>query len=207
MGRHRVRTTGCIDVESRRPLSAQRQGKESGPVRRNRPSGVRWRRARNSRRARVMPWWKRAVDVTVASVGLVALSPVFAAADDPHQTDVSGPGLFPPGTGGLPGTKFYLWNSGPCTPTWTAPATGNCGRCWCPWRKPAKGRPSDGETEPRSPCDPVWRIPSPFLPGRTAQLFNVLRGEMSLVGRARRFPTRPSATRTGTGAVLPRCRG
>ena len=123
---------------------------------------------------RRMPRWKRAVDVVGASVGLVLLAPVMAAAAVAILLTSPGPVLFRQRRAGLGGRPFTIYKFR----TMTADAEA----------KKASLRPLSEQDGPAFKLADDPRVtPLGHVLRRTSvdelpQLWNVLKGDMSLVG-------------------------
>jgi len=133
----------------------------------------------------VMPWWKRAMDVSVAVSGLALLAPVFVALGIFIKAISPGSPFFRQERVGHRGVKFFMWKFRTMHPDadparhqqlWTAlvPREDGCGE------GVAGKAMAKLEQDPRViPFgDFLRRSGLDELP----QLFNVLLGQMSLVG-------------------------
>jgi sugar transferase EpsL len=114
-------------------------------------------------RRTVHRWLKRAVDVTAAAVGLVAVSPVLAATAVAIRVTMGSPVLFRQRRPGLRGEPFELLK----------------------FRTMTGGSRNDHAVDPSTDAQRLTRV-GKFLRDwsldELPQLVNVLRGEMSLIG-------------------------
>ena len=124
--------------------------------------------------ARPLPWWKRATDIAVASVGLIAASPVLLVAAAAIKLDSPGPVIFKQQRAGLGNVPFGIWKF----------------RTMC---ADAERRRSEvvGNNELDGPAfkqknDPRITRVGAFLRKTSVdelpQLVNILKGDMTLVG-------------------------
>lgn len=105
---------------------------------------------------------RRALDVTLAALGLLAVSPVLGVAAALVRWESPGPALFRHRRVGLGGREFEVWK----LRTMTAGSE--------------RGRPLTGAADSR--ITPVGRVLRKWKIDELPQLVNVLRGEMALVG-------------------------
>ena len=124
--------------------------------------------------ARGTPWWKRAVDVSCAGAGLLLTSPFWLAAAAAIKLTSPGPAIFRQTRVGLGGRPFTIYKFR----TMVADAES---------RKAALRASSEQDgpafkiaRDPR--ITPVGRLLRMTSLDELPQLFNVLRGDMSLVG-------------------------
>ena len=154
-----------------------RQGAVSGPVRPLEPLFV-----------RPLPWWKRAVDIVVASTALVALSPALLLTSLAIKFTSPGPVLFRQMRSGLGGRPFVFYK-------------------FRSMIYDAEARKADlmALNEQDGPAFKIRHDPRVTVLGRflrktsideLPQLWNVLRGDMSLVG-PRPLPCSESDACTG----------
>ncbi len=121
-----------------------------------------------------MPWWKRCLDIGVASVALVLLSPLFLVLALAVRLDSAGPVFFGQERVGRGGRRFTCWKF----------------RSMCADAEDRLARLAEGN-QARGPMFKMQDDPRRTRVGRVLrkssldelpQLWNVLRGEMSLVG-------------------------
>jgi lipopolysaccharide/colanic/teichoic acid biosynthesis glycosyltransferase len=123
---------------------------------------------------RPTPIWKRVIDVTVASIMLVLLSPLLLAAAAAIRLTSKGPAIFKQRRAGLGGIPFTIYNF----------------RTMCNDAE-AKKKALRAQSEQDGPAFKMARDPRITRVGaflrktsidELPQLFNVLKGDMSLVG-------------------------
>ena len=124
--------------------------------------------------ARPLPLWKRSLDVVGASVGLAAVSPVLLLAMAAIKLTSPGDALFSQEREGLGGRRFRIWKLRTMRPDAEALKEG---------LRPLSEQDGPAfklQHDPR--VTPVGRFLRRTSLDELPQLWNVLRGEMSLVG-------------------------
>jgi lipopolysaccharide/colanic/teichoic acid biosynthesis glycosyltransferase len=129
-----------------------------------------------------LAWWKTTFDLTAASLLLVLAAPVLLLAAAAVKLTSAGPAFYSQVRVGANGRRFVLWK--------LRSMRHNC--------EAASGIRWATRRDPR--VTPVGRFLRASHIDELPQLFNVLRGEMSLVGPR---PERPEIT-AGLAAVVPR---
>lgn len=120
------------------------------------------------------PWWKQTVDLVGASIGLLLLSPVFLAAAVAIKLNSKGPVLFKQLREGKDGRQFGIWKFR------TMRVDAEAEKNQLLHQSEQDGPAFKIKDDPR--LTTVGRYLRKSCVDELPQLFNVLRGEMSLVG-------------------------
>lgn len=121
-----------------------------------------------------LPWWKRVLDVALASIAIVAVLPIFAATALAIKLSSPGPVLFRQRRAGLGGKTFICYKFR----TMVADAELLKGELMA--RNEQDGPAFKIRNDPR--VTPLGRFLRQTSIDELPQLWNVIRGEMSLVG-------------------------
>jgi lipopolysaccharide/colanic/teichoic acid biosynthesis glycosyltransferase len=122
------------------------------------------------------PWWKRTVDLTAAAVGLVLLAPLLATVALWIKLVSPGPVFFRQQRIGVGGRPFTMWKFRTIEVSDAAERHSQHVARLMYSGEPAK------KLDHELPIIPFGRVLRRFGIDELPQLFNVLRGEMSLVG-------------------------